>query len=123
MGNRTHREIVKSDVSIAKNYLSKDELDHLARIVTMYLDYAELQATRKVPMTMVDWSARLDGFLEFNEREVLIGSGRISHEETKLHAETEFEKYRVVQDRDFRSDFDRLLESGGAHESDTGSEQ
>lgn len=104
-------KIVKSDVSIAKNYLNEQEMDHLQRIVSMYLDYAELQATRKIPMSMEDWAKRLDGFLEFNEHEILTGPGRISHEQAKLHAETEFEKYRIVQDRLFRSDFDRFLEA------------
>lgn len=104
-------KIVKSDVSIAKNYLSEQEMDHLERIVSMYLDYAELQTTRKIPMSMQDWAKRLDGFLEFNEHEVLVGPGQISHEQAKLHAETEFEKYRIVQDRLFRSDFDRMLEA------------
>lgn len=102
-------KIVKSDVSIAKNYLSEKELDHLGRIVSMYLDYAELQATRRIPMTMEDWAKRLDGFLIFNEHEVLVGAGTISKEEAKLHAETEFEKYRIVQDRLFESDFDRFM--------------
>lgn len=104
-------KIVKSDVSIAKNYLNEQEMDHLQRIVSMYLDYAELQATRKIPMSMEDWAKRLDGFLEFNEHEILTGPGRISHEQAKLHAETEFEKYRIIQDRLFRSDFDRFLEA------------
>ena len=103
-------KIVKSDVSIAKNYLNEPEMDHLQRIVSLYLDYAELQAIRKMPMSMEDWAKRLDGFLEFNDREVLIGPGRISHEQAKLHAETEFEKYRITQDQLFRSDFDRFLE-------------
>ena len=104
-------KIVKSDVSIAKNYLTDDELDHLARIVSMYLDYAELQAKRKVPLSMADWASRLDGFLEFNEREVLIGHGNVTHQQAKLYAECEFEKYRLIQDRQFMSDFDRFLES------------
>lgn len=102
-------KIVKTDVVVAKNYLSKSELDHLGRIVTMYLDYAELQAMRKIPMTMEDWAKRLDGFLEFNEQEILTGPGRVSKEEAKLHAETQFEKFRIVQDRLFESDFDRFL--------------
>lgn len=102
-------KIVKSDVSIAKNYLNEQEMDHLERIVSMYLDYAELQTTRKIPMSMQDWAKRLDGFLEFNEHEVLVGPGQISHEQAKLYAETEFEKYRIVQDRLFRSDFDQFL--------------
>lgn len=103
-------KIVKTDVSIAKNYLSDKELDFLNRIVTMYLDYAELQASRKIPMTMQDWATRLDGFLEFNEQEILTGPGKISHEQAKLHAETEFEKYRIIQDQLFVSDFDRFLQ-------------
>ncbi|MDR0771492.1 MAG: virulence RhuM family protein [Burkholderiales bacterium] len=102
-------KIVKSDVSIAKNYLSADELAYLERIVAVYLDFGELQAVRKIPMTMADWAKRLDGFLEFNGNEILTGSGKISHEQAKLHAETEFEKYRIVQDRLFESDFDRMV--------------
>lgn len=102
-------KIVKTDVSIAKNYLNADELAYLERIVSLYLDFGELQALRKIPMTMADWARRLDGFLEFNGNEILTGIGKISHEQAKLHAETEFEKYRVVQDRLFESDFDRLL--------------
>jgi hypothetical protein len=102
-------KIVKSDVSIAKNYLSADELAYLERIVSVYLDFGELQAVRKIPMSMADWAKRLDGFLEFNGNEILTGPGKISHEQAKLHVETEFEKYRIVQDRLFESDFDRLL--------------
>ncbi|MES2770876.1 MAG: virulence RhuM family protein [Pseudomonadota bacterium] len=102
-------KIVKSDVSIAKNYLSAPELDYLERIVSLYLDFGELQAVRKIPMTMADWAKRLDGFLEFNGNEILTGPGKISHEQAKLHAETEFQKYRIVQDQLFESDFDRLL--------------
>lgn len=81
----------------------------MERLVSMYLDYAEEQAERKIPMSMQDRSARLDGFLEFNGRELLIGPGKISAEQAKLHAETEFEKYRIVQDKLFESDFDRFL--------------
>ena len=102
-------KIVKTDVSIAKNYLNADELAYLERIVSLYLDFGELQAVRKIPMSMADWAKRLDGFLEFNGSEILTGPGKISHEQAKLHAETEFEKYRIVQDRLFESDFDRLL--------------
>ncbi len=102
-------KIVKTDVAIAKNYLNAEELTYLERIVSLYLDFGELQAMRKIPMTMADWAKRLDGFLEFNGNEILTGSGKISHEQAKLHAETEFEKYRIVQDRLFESDFDRLL--------------
>lgn len=102
-------KIVKTDVAIAKNYLNADELAYLERIVSLYLDFGELQAVRKIPMSMADWAKRLDGFLEFNGNEILTGPGKISHEQGKLHAETEFEKYRIVQDRLFESDFDRLL--------------
>jgi len=102
-------KIIKSDVSIAKNYLNEKEMDYLERIVSIYLDFAELQAERKIPMSMEDWAKRLDGFLEFNGNEILTDAGKISHEQAKLHAETEFEKYRIVQDRLFESDFDRFI--------------
>jgi hypothetical protein len=104
-------KINKYDVSIAKNYLQLDELDNLERIVVMYLDYAEYQTRRHIPMTMEDWKKRLDAFLQFNEEEVLNDSGRVTHEIAKSFAESEFEKYRIVQDRLFRSDFDKLLET------------
>lgn len=102
-------KIQKYDVSIAKNYLTDEELHFLERLVSMYLDYAELQAERNIPMTMEDWSKRLDAFLEFNDRKILTDAGKISHEKAKLHAETQFEKYRIVQDRLFESDFDREI--------------
>jgi hypothetical protein len=101
-------KIVKSDVAIAKNYLNDKEISYLERIVSLYLDYAELQVERRIPMSMEDWAKRLDGFLEFNGNELLVGAGKISAEEAKLHAETEFEKYRIVQDRLYESDFDRF---------------
>lgn len=100
-------KIQKSDVSIAKNYLNKDEIEALDRIVNMYLDYAEDQAERKIPMTMEDWSKKLDAFLKFNEKKVLDNSGKISAEIAKSFAESEWEKYRITQDRLFESDFDR----------------
>lgn len=107
-------KIVKADVSIAKNYLSDKEMSYMERIVSLYLDYAELQAERRIPMSMEDWAKRLDGFLEFNGNEILMDAGKISAEQAKLHAETEFEKYRIVQDRIFMSDYDRfLLEAEG----------
>lgn len=81
----------------------------MIRIVSLYLDYAELQAQRHIPMSMEDWSKRLDTFLEFNGNELLIGAGKISAEQAKLHAETEYEKYRIVQDRLYESDFDKFL--------------
>jgi len=102
-------KIVKSDVSIAKNYLSDKEMSYMERIVSLYLDYAELQAERQIPMSMEDWAKRLDGFLEFNGNEILTDAGKISAEQAKLHAETEFEKYRIVQDQMFMSDYDRFL--------------
>jgi len=102
-------KIQKYDVSIAKNYLAEDELQGLRRIVSMYLDYAEHQASRHIPMTMEDWADRLNRFLEFNEHEILTDSGRVTHEIAKTFAESEFEKYRVVQDRLYESDFDRFV--------------
>ncbi|MCR4566547.1 MAG: virulence RhuM family protein [Pseudobutyrivibrio sp.] len=108
--NAPDGKILKADVSVAKNYLSTEEMEYLERIVSLYLDYAELQAKRHIPMSMEDWAKRLDGFLEFNGEELLTGPGKISAEEAKLHAETEYEKYRIIQDRLFQSDFDRFLE-------------
>jgi len=102
-------KIVKADVSIAKNYLNDKEMSYLERIVSLYLDYAELQAERQIPMSMEDWAKRLDGFLEFNGNELLIDAGKVSAEQAKLYAETEFEKYRIVQDRLFISDYDKYL--------------
>jgi len=113
-----HGKIIKADVSIAKNYLNEQEMNYLERIVSVYLDFAELQAERKIPMSMSDWAVRLDGFLEFNGNEVLTGAGKVSHEQAKLHAETEFEKYRIVQDKLFESDFDRFLLSLEQHTKD-----
>ena len=107
--NAPSGKILKADVVIAKNYLTKDEIDFMERLVSLYLDYAELQAKRKIPMSMEDWAKRLDGFLEFNGNEILTSPGKISAEEAKLHAETEYEKYRIIQDRLFESDFDRFL--------------
>ena len=102
-------KIVKADVTVAKNYLSEKEMSYLQRIVSLYLDYAELQAERRIPMSMEDWAKRLDGFLEFNGNELLMEPGKVSAEQAKLHAETEFEKYRIVQDRLFMSDYDKYL--------------
>ena len=107
--NAPDGKILKADVTVAKNYLSQEEMDYLERIVSLYLDYAELQARRKIPMSMEDWATRLDGFLEFNGNELLTGPGKISAEQAKLHAETEYEKYRIVQDRLYESDFDRFM--------------
>lgn len=112
--NAPNGKILKADVTIAKNYLSKTEMRFMERLVSLYLDYAEMQAERKIPMSMEDWAKRLDGFLEFNGNEILMGAGKISAEEAKLHAETEFEKYRIVQDRLYKSDFDRFIEEEGS---------
>jgi hypothetical protein len=112
-------KIIKADVSIAKNYLNEQEMNYLERIVSLYLDFAELQAERKIPMSMNDWANRLDGFLEFNGNEILIGAGKISHEQAKLHAETEYEKYRIVQDKLFQSDFDKLIEASATIEDES----
>ena len=102
-------KIHKYDVSIAKNYLSEDEIQQLERLVSAYLDLAEAQALRHIPMTMEDWETRLNGFLILWDREVLKDNGKISAELAKMHAETEFEKYRIIQDNLYQSDFDRML--------------
>ncbi|MBO5004168.1 MAG: virulence RhuM family protein [Clostridia bacterium] len=102
-------KIHKYDVVIAKNYLSENEIAQLERMVSAYLDLAEMQAMRHIPMTMADWEERLNGFLKLWDHEVLKDNGKISAEMAKLHAETEFEKYRIVQDQIYISDFDELL--------------
>jgi hypothetical protein len=102
-------QIVKSDVSIAKNYLDEQEIRSLERIVSAYLDLAEDRAERHIPMTMEDWSKRLDLFLMADDREILQDAGKITAEIAKTKAETEFEKYRVIQDRLFMSDYDKYL--------------
>ena len=103
-------KIHRYDVVVAKNYLSHDELQVLARIVNAYLDFAEMQAMRQIPMTMADWETRLNGFLTLWDREVLQDAGRITVELAKAKAETEFEKYRIVQDRLYQSDFDHFMQ-------------
>ncbi len=102
-------KILKSDVSVAKNYLSKNELQSLGRIVNAYLDLAEDRARRKIPMTMEDWAGQLDGFLKLTDREILQNSGRVTAGVAKAHAESEFEKYRIMQGRLFESDFDKVI--------------
>jgi hypothetical protein len=108
--NAPHGKIIKTDVSIAKNYLSKIELSELNEIVTMYLDYAHRQARKYVPMTMKDWKTKLDVFLQLNEEAIGDGIGKVTHEIAKAFVESEFEKYRVIQDKTYVSDFDRLVE-------------
>ena len=105
-------KIIKSDVVVAKNYLTEQEIRQLDRIVSMYLDYAENQAEKRIPMSMEDWSQKLDAFLQFNEYDLLNNIGKVSAEVAKSFAESEFEKYRVIQDRLFQSDFDRFNSSG-----------
>lgn len=112
-------KIHRYDVVIAKNYLTEDELQALGRIVSAYLDLAEVQAMRHIPMTMADWEQRLNGFLELWDRNILQDSGRISAELAKAKAETEFEKYRIVQDQLYMSDFDHFLELEADLEKDT----
>ena len=108
-GNAPTGKILKTDVAIAKNYLTKEELDNPGRVVSAFLDLAESRAKRNIPMTMEDWASRLDAFLEFDDREILKNAGKITKQIAEEHALSEFEKYRVVQDRLFMSDFDKLL--------------
>jgi len=103
-------KIHRYDVTIAKNYLEGDELEQMQRIVSSYLDMAELQAQRRIPMTMADWEERLNGFLKLWDREILQDAGKVTAAIAKTHAESEFEKYRVIQDRLFESDFDRMIQ-------------
>lgn len=102
-------KIQRYDVSIAKNYLTEFEMGQMQRIVSAYLDMAEMQAMRKIPMTMEDWEDRLSAFLRLLDRDILQDAGRVTAELAKAHAESQFEKYRIVQDRLFESDFDRML--------------
>lgn len=114
--NAPKGKIVKSDVSIAKNYLTRDEMQNLNQFVTMYLDYAERQAKRRIPMTMEDWAKKLNAFLQFNEEEILYDKGKVSAEIAKSFAESEFEKYRIIQDNLYESDFDGLLAEANTDE-------
>ena len=107
--NAPDGKIVKADVSVAKNYLSVDEMQELNEIVTMYLDYATRQARRHIPMTMADWASKLDAFLQFNDADILRDKGKVTAAIAKAFAESEFEQYRVLQDRLYQSDFDRLM--------------
>lgn len=107
--NAPDGKIVKTDVSIAKNYLKRSEITELNEIVTMYLDYATRQARRHIPMTMEDWKSKLDAFLKFNDADILENKGKVTAAIAKEFAESEFEKYRVIQDSLYQSDFDRLI--------------
>ena len=102
-------KIMKSDVAVAKNYLSQDEMKQLNRMVTAYLDFAENMTLRHIPLTMQDWESRLNRFIEMCDYGILQDAGKVSAEIAKLHAETEFEKYRIIQDRLFMSDFDKYM--------------
>ena len=104
-------KIQKFDVSIAKNYLSENEMQQLQRLVSAYLDIAEDMAIRQIPMTMEDWEVRLNKFIEATDREILQNAGKVTAEIAKAHAESEFEKYRIVQDQLFESDFDRIIKN------------
>jgi hypothetical protein len=107
--NAPKGKILKPDVVVAKNYLTEKELKALDRIATMYLDYAEDQAERRIPMTMADWEQKLNAFLQFNQRDLLDHPGKVTAEIAKSFAESEFEKYRIIQDHLFESDFDRII--------------
>ncbi len=109
--NAPDGKIVKTDVAIAKNYLKEIELEDMGRIVSAVLDFAESRAKRHIPMTMEDWAKRIDAYLSSDERPLLDSAGKVTAEEAKQYAETEFEKYRIIQDRLFRSDFDRFQDS------------
>jgi hypothetical protein len=105
-----HGKIQKFDVSIAKNYLNEFEMGQLQRLVSAYLDIAEDMALRHIPMTMLDWETRLNRFIQATDRDVLMDAGKVTAEIAKAHAESEFERYRIIQDRLFQSDFDKLIE-------------
>ncbi len=107
--NAPNGKIVKADVSIAKNYLSVNEIQELNEIVTMYLDYATRQARRHIPMTMADWATKLDAFLQFNNADILQDKGKVTSAIAKAFAESEFEQYRILQDQLYQSDFDKLV--------------
>ncbi len=109
--NAPQGKILKSDVSIAKNYLIEKEIKELERVVTMYLDYAENQAARGIPMKMTDWVEKIDGFLQFNEYKILKDAGSVSHEVAKKIAESAYERFRIEQDNNFESDFDKTFKN------------
>ena len=104
-----HGKIMKSDVTVAKNYLEEHEIKELERIVSMYLDYAENQAARQIPMRMEDWIKKLDAFLQFNEYDILTNAGTVSHEVAKRLAEEQYSNFRIIQDRDYESDFEKEI--------------
>jgi hypothetical protein len=105
--NAPHGRILKSDVTVAKNYLEEDEIKALERIVGMYLDYAENQASRQIPMRMADWIAKLDAFLKFNEYDVLTSAGKVSHEVAQKLADEQYQAFQIIQDHTLESDFEK----------------
>ena len=109
--NAPRGKIVRADVSIAKNYLTATELSNMNELVTMYLDYAARQARRHIPMTMQDWAGKLDFFLKMNDENILQTKGSVTHEQAKLYAESQFEKYRLIQDALYQSDFDLFAQA------------
>lgn len=111
-------KIFLSDVKIAKNYLSEEEISQLNRIVNMYIDYAEFQAARGKVMLMKDWAEKLDVFLKYNEQEILVSLGKVSHEVAVALAEEEYDKFRAIQDQNYKSDFDKLCEASKSLNSD-----
>lgn len=121
--NAPDGKVVRTDVSVAKNYLTSEELGSLGRIVNAWLDLAEERARRRITMTMEDWASRLDQFLTFDDREILIGPGKITAEQAKKYAEDEFEKFRIIQDKVFESDFDRLLKESEKRKTHNGDDE
>ncbi len=116
--NAPNGKVIKSDVTVAKNYLVEEEIKELERIVSMYLDYAENQAARRIPMKMTDWVEKLDAFLRFNEYDVLTNAGKVSHEVAKKLAHERYKRFRVIQDQTFVSDFEhevKRLSKGKGH--------
>ena len=107
--NAPSGKVLKGYISIAKNYLVEKEIKELERVVTMYVDFAELQASRQIPMKMDDWISRLDAFLQFNEYQILKNAGKVTHDVAMKLAEKEYEKFRVIQDQNFESDFDKEI--------------
>ncbi len=105
--NAPKGKVLKIDIYVAKNYLTENELKQLDRFVTMYLDYAEMQAERNIPMTMDDWTKKLNAFLQFNQKDILRNAGKVTQAIAKAFAESEFEKFRIIQDKTFESDFDK----------------
>jgi len=111
--NAPRGKVLKGDIGTAKNYLIEKEIKELERVVTMYLDYAELQASRQIPMKMADWVQKLDAFLQFNEYQILKDAGKVSHDIAMALAEKEYSKFRVIQDQNFESDFDKEIKKIG----------